>query len=288
LSATSRTTGLRALDARPCRAVVFDFDGTLARLNIDFVAMRSDVLKLTAQYGLAAETVCDLPALELIDRARATLAAVEPSRAEAYRAAAHTRIMEIELAAARAGELFGGTRELLVALRKRRIGTAIITRNCLRAVRTVFPDLDQFVDAAISREMTPRVKPHPDHLRTALAVLSAPPDGALHGGGPSLGHAGWTRGRRVHRRRPHRVRATERASPGPGRGAFWRRRGTFSTSSTEPGNPERPSPTRSAGVSAPAFLLTQTRRSCFIETRSHCAAPILCLGESRTCQRIRG
>ncbi|HAR99115.1 MAG TPA: hypothetical protein DCS11_09555 [Syntrophus sp. (in: bacteria)] len=179
MSATSKTSGLRALDARPCRAVVFDFDGTLARLNIDFVAMRSDVLKLTAQYGLAVETACDLPALELIDRARATLAAVEPSRAEAYGAAAHTRIMEIELAAARAGELFGGTRELLIALRKRRIGTAIITRNCLRAVRTVFPDLDQFVDAAISREMTPRVKPHPDHLRTALAVLSAPPDGTL-------------------------------------------------------------------------------------------------------------
>ncbi|HOG08238.1 MAG: HAD family hydrolase [Syntrophales bacterium] len=179
MSATSKTSSPQTLDARPCRAVVFDFDGTLARLNIDFVVMRSDVLKLTAQYGLAVEAVCDLPALELIDRARATLAAVDPPRAEAYVAAAHARIMEIELAAARVGELFGGTRKLLVALQKRGIGTAIITRNCLRAVRTVFPDLDQFVDTAISREMTPRVKPHPDHLRTALAALAAPPDGTL-------------------------------------------------------------------------------------------------------------
>jgi phosphoglycolate phosphatase len=148
-------------------------------LNIDFAAMRSDVLEMTARQGLDVDAVRDLPTLELIDRARATLAAVEPSRAEAYGAAALARIMEIELAAARGGELFGGTRELLIALRRLRIGTAIITRNCLRAVRTVFPDLDQFVDAAISRELTPRVKPHPDHLRTALAVLAVPPDHTL-------------------------------------------------------------------------------------------------------------
>mgnify|MGYP000857591397 FL=1 len=179
MSATSRITGPQALDARPCRAVVFDFDGTLARLNIDFAAMRSDVLKLTARHGLDVEAIRDLPALELIEQARATLAAVEPSRAEAYGSAAHARIMEIELAAARVGELFGGTRELLFALRRRRIGTAIITRNCLPAVRTIFPDLDRFVDAAISRELTPRVKPHPDHLRMALAVLSVPPDHTL-------------------------------------------------------------------------------------------------------------
>ncbi len=37
---------------RDIRAVVFDFDGTLAVLNIDFSQMRDQVFKLMRKYGI--------------------------------------------------------------------------------------------------------------------------------------------------------------------------------------------------------------------------------------------
>ena len=120
--------------------------------------MRSDVLEMTARQGLDVDAVRDLPTLELIDQARATLAAVErPGRRLRRRGpCAHHG----DRARRRARGAFGGTRELLIALRRLRIGTGSSPATAC-AVRTVFPDLDQFVDAAISRELTPRVKPYP-------------------------------------------------------------------------------------------------------------------------------
>ena len=52
---------------RDIRAVVFDFDGTLAVLNIDFSEMRGQVFELMRQYGVNEEKIEERYLLEIID-----------------------------------------------------------------------------------------------------------------------------------------------------------------------------------------------------------------------------
>ncbi|MBN2538935.1 MAG: HAD family hydrolase, partial [Deltaproteobacteria bacterium] len=69
-----------------------------------------------------------------------------------------------------------GTEEMLRELRRRHIKIGIVTRNCMDAIRQIFPDIDSRCDAVITREYTARVKPHPDHLLTALCSLDTAPE----------------------------------------------------------------------------------------------------------------
>lgn len=60
---------------------------------------------------------------------------------------------------------------MLKMLRKRGIKIAIITRNCDKAVKMVFPDIENFSDAYLPRDYVSQVKPHPDHLILALKEM---------------------------------------------------------------------------------------------------------------------
>jgi phosphoglycolate phosphatase len=88
-------------------------------------------------------------------------------------------ITDLEMEAASKGCLFPFTRDILKTLARRGIKSAIITRNCERAVRKVFPDLDTYCTHLLSREHVKRVKPHPDHLLQALQLIGATPEAAL-------------------------------------------------------------------------------------------------------------
>jgi phosphoglycolate phosphatase len=76
------------------KAIVFDFDGTLAKLNIDFTTMRSDVLDLISHHRIPAEGIRKLHILEMIDAAGVLLAAERPEEAAPFRHAAHALIRQ--------------------------------------------------------------------------------------------------------------------------------------------------------------------------------------------------
>jgi phosphoglycolate phosphatase len=159
------------VEPRNWKAIVFDFDGTLARLNIDFARMHAAVLALPLCRTVPEEKIAGLHTLEMIDAAAAFIAADDSRAAARFFREAHRAIAAIELEAARSGELFSSTRALLAELRRRSIKTAIVTRNCRAAVLQVFPDIGHFTDATLTREDSPHVKPHPDHLQKTLALL---------------------------------------------------------------------------------------------------------------------
>lgn len=156
------------------KAVVFDFDGTLAKLNIDFARMRQSVLELLARYGIPSDGLGDLFVLEMIAAGKTRISRTRAGAEREFSELAHARITEIELQAAREGSLFDGVREMLQALTTRNIRTGVVTRNCLAAVEALFPDIDRCVDAVITRERTPFVKPHPEHLIRTLKQLAVP------------------------------------------------------------------------------------------------------------------
>jgi phosphoglycolate phosphatase len=155
------------------RGIVFDFDGTLAELNINFPGMRQGVRDLISNYNVPAgdHALKDLFVLEMITAGAALVSQYQPGKEADFIAAAHERIAQIEMEAARRGSLFEGTRGMLEALQAAAIKTGVVTRNCLTAVKALFPDIHQYAHAVITREQTSYVKPHPEHLRMMLKAL---------------------------------------------------------------------------------------------------------------------
>jgi phosphoglycolate phosphatase len=156
----------------PLQGIVFDFDGTLATLNIDFAQMRKGVMDLLFTYDvpLPEHAWKDLYVLEMITAGGNLISRYRPGKETEFIVQAQACITCIEIEAAQQGSLFDGTREMLRAL-KETVKTGVITRNCLSAVQVVFPDIHQYTHAVITREQTLHVKPHPEHLLVMLNSL---------------------------------------------------------------------------------------------------------------------
>jgi phosphoglycolate phosphatase len=153
------------------KAIIFDFDGTLAVLNIDFNAMREQVFELMRHIGVEEKSITERYLLEIIDEVYFILLEKNPSGAEKFYQKAHQILYEVELRAAGKGRLIPGVERMLKFIKGTGIKVGIITRNCEDAVRRVFPNIDQFCDVFISRNSVKKVKPHPDHLSSAMKAL---------------------------------------------------------------------------------------------------------------------
>jgi len=153
------------------KAIIFDFDGTLAVLNIDFSLMKERVFDLMRRYSVQEETIQEKYLLEIIDEVYQILWRVNPPNAEDFYQKAHDILYEVEMRAAKDGKLIPGTEDTLKSLKQRGIKIGIITRNCEDAVRKVFPNLNDFCDVFVSRNSVKKVKPHPDHLTYAMELL---------------------------------------------------------------------------------------------------------------------
>lgn len=161
-------------------AILFDFDGTLAELVLDFDLMKTKIAAL-GECFLPYRPVPDgMAALEWVDHL-AGLVRVEAGRDAAleFHCRCRLAITAMEMDAAREGRLFPFTRPLLETLDEAGVASAVITRNITPAVRTVFPDIDTHVRVVLAREDVQDVKPHPGHLLAALERLGVAPGRAL-------------------------------------------------------------------------------------------------------------
>ena len=161
------------------KTLVFDFDGTLASLEIDFQVMRQKVLGLAAEYYGDVSEFEQALVLESMETIRSRLAEQAPDQALEFISRARACIEEMELAAARKGGLFSFTRPVLAELKAQGFSVAIITRNFGGAVFEVFPDLADFCEVFLPRESVERVKPDPVHILAAMAALGASPRATL-------------------------------------------------------------------------------------------------------------
>ena len=160
-------------------AAVFDFDGTLAELTIDFTVMKARVGRVAAAFLPDVPTPNGLPALEY---ARFLAEAIGRDSAEAaarFELFAARAIMDQEIEAARAARLFDATRPALAALARAGTKVGIITRNCRAAVDIVFPDAADYAGVILARDDARHVKPDPRHLLDALIALGVRPERAL-------------------------------------------------------------------------------------------------------------
>ncbi len=167
------------LSLHAIKAVIFDFDGTLAALNIDFSSMRERVFDLIKRSGIKEESVQERYLLEIIDEVYEMLWEKNPSGAETFYRESHDILHEVEMKAAGKGRLIPGAARTLKGLREKGLKVGIITRNCAEAIRKVFPDINDFCDVFISRNSVKKVKPHPDHLTYVMKSLEVSGEEAI-------------------------------------------------------------------------------------------------------------
>ncbi len=168
------------LQQRHLKAMIFDFDGTLAVLNIDFGLMKQKVLEWMKGFGVDEGRITERYLLEIIDEVQRLLKAENRDReGERFYRGAHEILKTVECEAAAAGRMIPGWEATLSYLRQRGMKIGIVTRNCEEAVRRVFPGLSSYCDAFVSRNSVKRVKPHPDHLNAVMSALRVTGDEAV-------------------------------------------------------------------------------------------------------------
>ena len=184
-------------DLKDIEAILFDLDGTLVHLNIDFGRMRAEVEALLPQYGLSMEGRRSLYVLELIEDAVRELKTKDEEKARAFRREAEAAIVAIELEAAVQAQVYPEVPELLRMLREQGIRVAIVTRNCRAAVDRILAETPLAYDALLTRDEVTAVKPDPGHLLEALRLLGVEPQRTLmvgdHPMDVQVGHAVGTR-----------------------------------------------------------------------------------------------
>jgi len=159
------------------KAVIFDFDGTLAPLSLNFDHMRAEIEGIAAHYVSREEIekLRQLYTLELIYTIEARL----KDKGARFRGEAFERLCALEVQALEGNDPYPYTRDLLATLRGKGVRLGVITRNCLKAVKTVFPDIERCVDTIVTRDDTDLVKPNPAHVEVVLSRLGVLPDEAI-------------------------------------------------------------------------------------------------------------
>jgi phosphoglycolate phosphatase len=162
------------------QSIVFDFDGTLAMLTLDFGDMKRRLGAMAFNYIDEFPQVDGMPALEWVEvLTRAVGDELGPDTGREFNTRCRFLIMDMELAAARRGDLFPFSRPMLTSLRQRGVKTGVVTRNCTAAVKLVFPEIESYCECLLAREDVSEVKPHPGHVHAALERIGVAPDRAL-------------------------------------------------------------------------------------------------------------
>jgi len=145
-------------------AIVYDLDGTLVRLDVDWDAAASDVATALRLRGVEVDDGVDL--WTLLDR----------GKAEGFGPVVEERIAEHEREGARTS-----TRLALADELPAEVPAAVCSLNCEAACRIALElhGLDGYVDAIVGRDTVENHKPHPEPLLHAIDALGASPDRAL-------------------------------------------------------------------------------------------------------------
>lgn len=162
------------------RAVIFDFDGTLAKLTLDKRQAKQTILKIAGKY-IDPDAAKRLVRFYVVE----TIYAIEEhcgASAENFRQEAFHALSELELTGSKGKDVFPFTREVLGKLRRSSMKLGILSRSCRAALTHAYPDVDQYVDTVSTRDDTRYAKPHPSHMRGVLLMLGVDPSEAVYVG----------------------------------------------------------------------------------------------------------
>lgn len=159
------------------KGIIFDFDGTLTELTLDFDLLRAEI-EAIARRHVADDVILSLKnhyILEMINEIENVL----DGKDTRFRQEAYARLKDLEVEASKGKDVYHYTRDVMQRLKDRGISVGIITRSCMDALRAVFPDVDNYADSIVTREDTKYVKPNPLHVIEVLRCLRLEPDDVM-------------------------------------------------------------------------------------------------------------
>jgi phosphoglycolate phosphatase len=159
------------------KAVIFDFDGTLTELTLDFGSLKDEIIKIALKYVPAdiVRSSEDRFIIEMIYRIAKQMDAGGPE----FQKEAFHRLKSLELEASKGKDVYPYTRGVLKGLQEKKIKAAIITRTCRDVLQQVFPDMNEYIHIAVTREDIREVKPDPAHVGEALRLLGVTAEEAM-------------------------------------------------------------------------------------------------------------
>ena len=157
--------------------ILFDFDGTLIDIKIDFAKMKDEVLSLGREYGISPNS--DLYILESIYHIYNELQKKDNSLANTFKQQAMEILVNIEVEATTTSRAFPFADETLRQLRSKGIKVGIVTRNCRPAVLKSSEMAGFEYDLLLTRDDVKKVKPDPQHLLDALNILGSKADNSI-------------------------------------------------------------------------------------------------------------
>ena len=166
------------------KAVIFDLDGTLQTLEIDWKALRADLSGLFGRFG---QPLLDGPLLEAVDRNVSALQdkGLTPAQAENVRLEAGRLMDRAEMDSFPKVRTLPGVQAMLSELEAHDVRTAVLSRACRAYVHKSLERIGHPFDAVLGREDVVRPKPDPEGILVILVKLGcAPADCAVVGDHP--------------------------------------------------------------------------------------------------------
>ncbi len=167
------------------KAVIFDFDGTLSTLTLNFTRMKNKVALLGSIFLEKDKELLlksPLPVLEFVEEITREIKRRDPDMAKEFNTRCRLMMVDMEIKAAKKAKLFPYTKETISKFKNRGIRIGVITRNCTPAVTCIYPDIKKDIEVFVPREDVKEVKPSPKHLLKALLLLNVSPTDALYVG----------------------------------------------------------------------------------------------------------
>lgn len=164
------------IEFKEITTVLFDFDGTLVQLNLDFPEIYQGIYSIVEKYGVDPALYQDLFLIELVETVTQELMEHKPEEAKRFNKEAEGFLREREIAAAKEAEVVPGAGQTLKILKEKGIRIGIVTRNCKEAVKIGLGKNDFAYDLLLTRDDIRPVKPEPHSLEKALKVLKSKPE----------------------------------------------------------------------------------------------------------------
>jgi HAD superfamily hydrolase (TIGR01509 family) len=162
-------------------AYLFDVDGTLVTMELDFAQIKKEIHDILITHGIPPDILDEnMSVLETIGMGVDYLKDLSLDW-EKLRIEAETHLEQSELAAASQAIPIDGAEEILNLLREKSMKIGVITRNNRKVVMQVLKKsgLARYVDVVLARDDVERVKPHPTHVLTAIENLDTTPENTV-------------------------------------------------------------------------------------------------------------